>query len=103
MSPFERNTLLGITDHETRRLRGDLIYTYKMFESGLFTPAANFRTRGHNKKLRLELTTNNLRKHSFGVRNVAAWNALPTHVVNSANLDTFKRHLDEYLCNVTDQ
>ena len=36
MSPRERNEVLGITSHEVRRLRGDLIYIYKMFDSDLF-------------------------------------------------------------------
>ena len=57
MSPVERNQALGITTHQTRRQRGDLIYIYKMFESGMFTRAINSRTRGHSKKLRQESLT----------------------------------------------
>ena len=29
MKPLERNKMLGITDHATKRLRGDLIHVFK--------------------------------------------------------------------------
>ena len=97
MSQAERNKLLNITTHEERRLRGDLIYIYKLFESHLFTPSSIFHTRGHRKKLNLEFARNNLRKHSFAVRNVSFWNNLPNIVVEAQNLDIFKSRLDNYL------
>ena len=101
MSPKERNEVLGITTHEIRRLRGDLIYIYKMFTSGLFISSNVTQTRGHSKKLCLERTNNNIRKHSFSVRNILAWNNLHEHVVQSTNLNIFKVRLDDYLKNFT--
>ena len=97
MTHEERNRRLNITDHETRRLRGDLIYMYKMYDSDLFTPSAEVRTRGNSRKLRLEFSRNNLRKHSFATRNVSAWNNLPDHIVTAESLNSFKARLDSHL------
>ena len=97
MSPAERNLALKITDHKTRRLRGDLIYIYKMFDSPLFTESMERRTRGHSRRLVQERTTNNIRKHSFSVRSVIVWNSLPENIVCSEDLDIFKNRLDLYL------
>ena len=98
MTPAERNEALGITDHKTRRMRGDLIYMFKlMHNENLFTIASDGRTRGHSRRLRTNISRNNLRKHSFTERNVALWNSLPDNVVNSESLNIFKNKLDEYL------
>ena len=97
MSPAERNSALEITDHKTRRLRGDLIYIYKMFDSSLFVESVERRTRGHSRRLVLERTANNIRKHSFSVRSVTVWNSLPEEIVCSEDLDSFKNRIDLYL------
>ena len=96
MSQEERNEMLNITSHKSRRLRGDLIYIYKMYDSGIFTSNSERRTRGHSKKLKAELTNNNLRKHSFAVRCVEAWNALPEDVVSAPSLNSFKARIDNH-------
>ena len=83
MTPEDRNRRLSISSHETRRLRGDLIFIFKLMNSEFFTLSTEGRTRGHSKKLRLERSRNNLRKHSFAVRNVAAWNSLPESIVSA--------------------
>ena len=98
MPPEERNRVLGITDHKTRRLRGDLIYMYKLLDEGdLFTPLRNSRTRGHSRRLYVPPARNNLRKHSFSLRTVSMWNSLPDDVVTSASLDIFKSKIDNIL------
>ena len=98
MPPEERNRVLGITDHRTRRLRGDLIYMYKLLDEGdLFTPLGNSRTRGHSRRLYVPPARNNLRKHSFSLRAVSIWNSLPDDVVTSASLDIFKSKIDNIL------
>ena len=98
ISPEERNSILKITDHRTRRLRGDLIYIFKMFENQNLLPRAiENRTRGHNKKLLVQNANNNHRKHSFAMRNVTAWNNLPENIVNAENLDIFKSRIDVFL------
>ena len=96
MTHQERNQCLNISSHESRRLRGDLTYMYKMYDSQLFTPSAETRTRGHSKKLKVERTHNNIRKHSFATRNVNAWNDLPENVVCADTLDMFKARLDAH-------
>ena len=71
MTPAERNRRLGITSHETRRLRGDLIHMFKLsHDTSLFPRCTDPRTRGHSKKLQVPRMNNDLRKHSFAVRNV---------------------------------
>ena len=96
MSQEERNQRLNITSHESRRLRGDLVYMYKLYESQLFTSSNETRTRGHPKRLKIEITHNNLRKHSFAARNADAWNSLPESVVCANSLDEFKARLDAH-------
>ena len=100
MSPQERNRQLKITDHRTRRLRGDLIYYYKMLENeDLFQQSNDTRTRGHRRKLHMPITRNNIRKHSFAVRHTLLWNNLPEHIVTATSLNIFKSKLDVYLQN----
>ena len=98
MTPSERNAALGITDHQSRRARGDLISVYKLFDSGeLFNNMAGERTRGHSKKLRVDTSNNNIRQHSFAVRTINAWNALPQDVVSTTTLNSFKARLDDFM------
>ena len=96
MEPPERNRRLNLTSHETRRKRGDLIYMFKMYESGLFTPSGESRTRGQSKKLSVERTNNNIRKHSFAIRHVETWNSLPEAVVEAPSVNVFKARLDSH-------
>ena len=101
MTPTERNAMLHITDHETRRRRGDLIYTYKMLEKdSLFRRSTENRTRGNSKKLIIERCSNNIRKHYFSVRNVPQWNNLPEQVVSAESVNIFKNRLDEFWNNI---
>ena len=98
MAPEERNVFLGITDHKTRRLRGDLVHIYKMLEDeNLFSLLAEGRTRGNSKKISQERANNNIRQHSFVIRNVPVWNNLPENIVNTPTLNSFKSRLDQYL------
>ena len=97
MTQEERNRTLKITSHQCRRLRGDLIYIYKLFSTKLFVPSTNSSTRGHNKKLTLQFARNNIRKHSFGLRSIENWNNLPENIVNAPNLNIFKSRLDDFL------
>ncbi|KFZ50753.1 hypothetical protein N321_09700, partial [Antrostomus carolinensis] len=42
----------------------------------------------------------NLRRNFFIVRVTEPWNRLPREVVESPSLETFKTHLDTFLCNL---
>ena len=79
LSPQERNRVLGITSHQTRRLRGDLILMYQLIDNNrnMFQRSVDSRTRGHCKKLAVQHSNNNLRNHSFALRHINVWNALP--------------------------
>ena len=97
MSLNERNLALNLQDHKTRRTKGDLIYIYKMYDCGFFIPVGDTRTRGHSKKLKIQQSRNNIRKHSFSIRNVTIWNELPESVVTAENVNLFKARLDEHM------
>ena len=50
MRPEERNTMMGLTSHENRRKRGDMIATFKNFDNpNLFEIRTSSRTRGNDK------------------------------------------------------
>ena len=53
-------------------------------------------TRGHSRKLKIGAAHNNIRQHSFALRNVAAWNSIPEEVVSAEALNIFKSKIDQY-------
>ena len=66
LRPEQRNEIMGLTAHEKRRLRGDLIYTYKYInDETLFTLRNDTRTRDHEKVLRVPRSNCLVKKHSF--------------------------------------
>ena len=98
----ERLQLLDIPTLAYRRLRGSMIEVYKMIN--VYDPEVtppldirSYRTRGHNQRLYVK-PANRLhpKHHSFQHRVVNPWNCLPSDVVNSSNLDTFKNRLDKH-------
>ena len=103
LSYYNRLNYLGLTTLETRRLRGDMIETYKIITGRenldremFFTADNSSRTRGHSYKLKKPNCRLNIRKYSFGHRVVDEWNRLPTEVINSKNIDQFKANIDEF-------
>ena len=68
-----------------------------------FDPANMFeisherRTRGHALKLVVPRSTRDLRRRSFSVRCINRWNSLPSSVVCSQSLNSFKVGLDRVL------
>ena len=65
----------------------------------LFRKSQECRTRGHARKLILELTHNNIRQHSFSYRAISLWNGLPNDIVVADSLDSFKSKIDYYIEN----
>ena len=97
LTPQERNNVLGITSHEQRRLRGDLINMFKNINNpSFFTLRNNERIRGNDKTIIVPPSNSVIKKHSFVARSVSNWNSLPNYVVNSQDLNEFKRNIDRY-------
>ena len=93
----ERNLKLGISTHEQRRNRGDMINIYKHIEkSQYFQRKNNRQTRGNSKAIAQPIYKTDIRKHSFSCRGVNAWNALPEEVVSAKSVNIFKNKLDNY-------
>ena len=106
LSYDERMKKLGLTDLETRRIRGDLIQYYKI-QSKLDNVNWHFfkneeshhghNLRGHNKKIQREPTDNTSRHHFFMNRVSKVWNQLPCKAVEAKSLNSFKAELDKWI------
>lgn len=106
--PYEQRLLrLKLPTLQYRRLRGDLIETFKIFKDvyncpnikNIYSPSPNVNLRGHKWKLVKDRFTTNPRKHFISNRIVEQWNKLPHEVIESSSLNQFKNRLDMYLSN----
>lgn len=103
--PYEnRLQFLHLTSLAERRIRGDLIYTFKALNYHLgpeirsfFTVSDDTRLRGHSFKLKKEKFNTNIRKNFFCNRTFSLWNSLPDDVVSAQTCNTFKNRLDQFL------
>lgn len=101
LSYTERLKKLKLPTLEYRRLRGDLIQTFKFIHGyekvdNLFTFTASS-TRGHSLKLNKVRTNTTIRSNFFSIRVVNAWNSLPEKAVQARSVNSFKNHLDKHL------
>jgi len=85
---------------EMRRLRTDLIQTYKIIHGiddlpaeELFALPKTTRTRGHRFKLFKQRCRLDVRKYFFSHRVVSEWNNLPEKTVSSATVNEFKTYI----------
>ena len=98
MTPEQRNEMLGLTSHEDRRRRGDLIAMFKHVGTNRFFELRDSsRTRGHDKCLKAPAPRNVLKSQSFACRRVAEWNRLPNDVVIANSVNQFKTKIDQYI------
>ena len=110
--PYEdKLKIVGLQSLEDRRLRGDLIETFKYLNGfNDVDPAELFsfvrdrhakETRAfENNDLIAEKTTLDIRKFFFTNRVTSAWNSLPNEVKLAPSVNTFKNRYDEYTTNV---
>ena len=95
----DRLKFLGLNRLDKRRIRSDLVETFKILngyyniDKGLFFDLDDGGRRGHELKLfkrRFHLDT---RKFVFSNRVVDNWNVLSAQTVNSCTIHTFKKHV----------
>ena len=85
-----------------RRIKGDLIQTYKILHGLENIPIERFfvltesRIRGHNYKLEKSRCNTTFRLNQFSQRVINRWNGLPHYVVNAKSLNSFKSQLDKF-------
>ena len=99
----ERRKRLGIYSLEKRRLRGDLIETYKIVhglenvDREIFFRMRDGITRTNTLKLEKRgHWRTNLRANAFSIRVVNHWNELPEEIVCAPSVSAFKERLDRY-------
>ena len=102
MNYEERLKFLNLPSLEFRRLRGDLIETYKICNglydpvttSSLFDMCSLEKTRSNGLKINKINTMHEQFRNFFTNRVVNVWNGLPSHVVNSDSTNSFKNQVD---------
>ena len=102
--PYEqRLKILNLQSLYARRLRGDLIETYKILNgftgtsmNNYFTINTDSRTRGHSMKLFKERSRLNISKFFYSNRVISCWNSLPDYIIAAESINSFKNRLDNY-------
>ena len=100
LSYSDRLNVLQLKSLEIRRLRIDLLYTYKIlfglnqvdWTSMFQLSPVNF-TRGHCYKLYAKTSRVNVRHNFFCYRVVSAWNCLPARAEHFCSYSSFKSFL----------
>ena len=102
--PYEqRLKAMKLPSMSYRRIRGDLIETYK-YTHDLYNVSSNLfefnkcdRTRGHNFKLVKPRCMTSLRQHFFSQRVIERWNNLPPMIAEAPSVNAFKNRLDRLM------
>ena len=104
LSYRERLRKLDLYSIYGRLLRKDLIKVWCCFHldssselQSVFELAAYDRTRGHSLKLSIPVCRTELRRRFLSVRCVKTWNSLPSSVVESESIHSFKTKLGSFL------
>ena len=102
LSYQDRLKFLNLDSLELRRLKTDLVWTYKIlnghFDVNLeefFVLDAETRTRTNGKKLRKPECSTKVREQCFTVRVIRVWNALSEETVQAPSVNVFKNRLDK--------
>lgn len=101
LSYIERLRRLKLFSLRRRRLRGDLIETFKIINGFVSVNTNDFfafrrsqNLRGHPFTLAKPRVLTSIRQQTFAVRVINSWNLLPTEVVMAPSIDCFKARLD---------
>ena len=96
-----RMKILNLYPLDVRRMRGDFILLYSLFESGqvaqLFCSATTDHLRGHERKLFKSRAVSSIRLNFYSCRVVEPWNNLPREMLCAPSKVYFKRRLYSYL------
>lgn len=99
----ERLKRLNMFSLKDRRIRGDLIETFKILNNidkinyeNLFEFSPQSVTRNNGLKLNKQRFNTDLRKNYFNIRVVDYWNKLPASVVQAKTIPAFKSKVDKY-------
>jgi hypothetical protein len=99
----DRLTRLNLQSLEHRRLINDLTMCFNIIKgnnclnnSEFFTLNQNKSLRGHQFKLSVPNTKLNTRRSFFSERIVSPWNSLPSDIVSSPSIKSFKSHLSKF-------
>ena len=94
---------LNLISFEQRRLRGQLIEVFKYIgwfnnatARGLFDRDFNDRTRNNGEKFIVKRFNTSLAQHFDPIKITTTWNALPSDIVSSRKVNTFKNRLDQH-------
>ena len=107
MSYEERLKELKLPTLKFRRLRGDLIETFKILQNiydkrvtgGMFELCENTITRGHSLKIVKQRCRRDIRKYFYTNRVIDVWNSLPEEIVRSKTVNSFKNRIDKHFKN----
>ncbi len=106
LSYENRLQALGMSTLKARRIRLDLIQTYKILhgvdnvDSDKYLTLNTNNTRNNGYKLEVKTHTTNTLGNSFNYRVVKIWNSLPSEVVASKTISIFKNRLERVFENI---
>ena len=102
----ERLRKLNLPTLKFRRIRGDMIEVYKIFNGKYDEEVTSwlrsrhcesyYDLRGHQFKIYQSQIHSDIRKFNFANRVASLWNSLPEAVVCADTVDTFKNRLDKF-------
>ena len=103
----ERLRALQLPSLYYRRKRGDMIFTYQILHGGVdgiptdfLKLASDTSTRGHPLKLLKWAAQSRVRRSALAIRVVNDWNSLPSEVVCSPTVNSFKASLDAHWAHI---
>ena len=101
MTYGDRLRFLRLHSLKGRRIRGDLIQTFKILNeiedvntNTFFAFDQSNRTRNFKGKIFIKYCRTNRRKFSFAHRVANNWNSLPTNIKFAPSVNSFKNHID---------